>query len=168
MIPVNMRQAHAAVALFLAVLPLGVGCKESYRMREKDEIAIRALEEAYDSAWNAGDVRSLAAAFTPDAVVVNPMGKRAQGQAEISRVLAEFLGGSAKGSRHKSIVLGIEFISDDVALVDGEATLEGVTARGEARAAPLVHRFTDLVVKRGGAWKVAQVRAYIFIPSSEP
>jgi uncharacterized protein (TIGR02246 family) len=137
-------------------------------MREKDEVAIRALEEAYDAAWNAGDVRSLVAAFTPDAVVVNPMGKRAQGQDEISRVLAEFLGGAAKGSWHTSVVLGIEFIGDDVALVDGEARLEGLRGTGEAKAPPLVHRFTDLVVKSGGAWKVAQVRAYIFIPSPEP
>jgi uncharacterized protein (TIGR02246 family) len=137
-------------------------------MREKDEVAIRALEEAYDSAWNAGDVRSLVAAFTPDAVIVNPMGKRAQGQAEISRVLEEFLGGAARGSRHKSVVFGVEFIGDDVALVDGEARLEGMTGAGEVMAAPLVHRFTDLVVKRGGAWKVAQVRAYIFISSPGP
>jgi ketosteroid isomerase-like protein len=49
-------------------------------MREKDDRAIRALEKAYDSAWHAGDVTSLVAALTPDVVVVNPMGKRAQGQ----------------------------------------------------------------------------------------
>ena len=137
-------------------------------MREKDQLAIRALEEAYDSAWNAGDVTSLVAAFTPDAVVVNPMGKRAQGQAEIGRVLEAFLSGPANGSRHKSVVLGIDFITDDVALVDGEATLDGMIANDESMAAPLVHRFSDLVVKRGGAWKVAQVRAYIFMPSREP
>jgi uncharacterized protein (TIGR02246 family) len=136
-------------------------------MRQEDEVAIRALEEAYDSAWNAGDVRSLVAAFTPDAVIVNPMGKRAQGQAEIGRMLGEFLGGAAQGSRHKSVVLGIEFIGDGVALVDGEAKLEGMTGTGGVKAAPLVHRFSDLVVKTGGAWKVAQVRAYILM-SPEP
>ena len=137
-------------------------------MREKDQVAIRELEEAYDSAWNAGDVRSLVDAFTPDAVVVNPMGQRAHGQAEISRVLAAFLSGPASGSRHKSVVLGIEFITDDVALVDGEATLDGMMGTGETTAAPLVHRFTDVVVKRGGAWKIAHVRAYIFMASPEP
>jgi len=137
-------------------------------MREKDEMAIRALEEAYDSAWNAADVTSLVAALTPDVVVVNPMGKRAQGQAEVGRVLGEFLRGPGKGSRHKSVVLGIEFIGDDVAVVDGEATLEGTTGISDASATPFVHRFTDVVVKRGGMWKVAHVRAYIFLQSSPP
>ena len=137
-------------------------------MREKDEGAIRALEEAYDSAWNAGDVTSLVAVLTPDVVVVNPIGKRAQGQAEVGRALGEFLRGPGKGSRHKSVVLGIEFIGDDVAIVDGEATLEGTTGISAASANPLVHRFTDVVVKRAGVWKVAHVRAYVFLQSSPP
>jgi uncharacterized protein (TIGR02246 family) len=137
-------------------------------MREKDEDDIRALEKAYDSAWNAGDVTSLVAALTPDAVLVNPMGKRAQGQAEVRRMLAEFLRGAGKGSRHKSAVLGIEFIGDNIAVVDGEATLEGTTGISDASATPFVHRFTDVVVKRGGVWKVAHVRAYVFLQSSPP
>ncbi len=135
-------------------------------MREKDDGAIRALEKAYDSAWNAGAVTSLVEALTPDVVVVNPMGKRAQGQAEVGRMLAEFVRGPGKGARHKSVVLGVEFIGDDVAVVDGEATIEGTTGVSDASAAPFVHRFTDVVVKRGGVWKIAHVRAYVFLPPS--
>jgi uncharacterized protein (TIGR02246 family) len=136
-------------------------------MRQRDEIAIRALEAAYDAAWNAGDVRALVASFVPDAVLVNPMGKRATGQWEIARVLGEFLGGAAKGSRHTSVVLGVEFISDDVVLVDGEARLEGLSGAGDVLAPSFVRRFSDVVLRRHGTCLIAQVRAYVFITASE-
>jgi uncharacterized protein (TIGR02246 family) len=130
--------------------------------RRRDEAAIRALEMAYDSAWNNGDVQRLVAAFAPEAVVVNPLGKSAKGRAEIQRVLGEFLNGPAKGSRHTSDVATIEFITDDVAVVDGKATVEGMAEPGDTTPAPAVHRFTDIVVRRHGTWTIAHVRAYLF------
>jgi uncharacterized protein (TIGR02246 family) len=38
--------------------------------RSFDEAAIRALEAAYDTAWNAADLQALTAPFTPDATIV--------------------------------------------------------------------------------------------------
>jgi hypothetical protein len=48
-------------------------------------------------------------------------------------------------------------VSDDVAVVDGEAFIEGAdnltdTVRN--------HRFTDILVRNGDQWFIAQIRAY--------
>lgn len=132
--------------------------------REQDTSAIRHLEQAYDAAWNAGDVRALVALFSSDAVVVNPLGKIARGQAEIQRVLEQVLAGAARGSRHASIVSSISFVTDEVAIVDGEARLEGLS-EAELRQSVSVHNFTDMMVKVSGKWAIAHVRAYVFASS---
>jgi uncharacterized protein (TIGR02246 family) len=128
--------------------------------RERDDAAIRAVEEAYDTAWSAGDASALAALFSADAVVVNPLGKVARGRTDIQRVLGEFLRGPARGSRHSSMVTAVQFVTENVAVVDGEARLE--RARCEAPQPSVVHRFTDVLVKQGGTWLIAQVRGYVF------
>ncbi len=129
----------------------------------RDEAAIRALEAAYDAAWDAGDVDGLVACFAPDAVVVNPLGEVAHGRGGIGQALGAFLAGPARGSRHTSALGRVTFVTDDVAVVDGEATLTGLAALAGGIAPPLTHRFTDVVVKRDGAWLLAHVRAYVLM-----
>jgi uncharacterized protein (TIGR02246 family) len=130
-------------------------------IRDPDTSEICKIEEAYDAAWNAGDVEALIALFSPDAVVVNPLGKIARGRAEIQCVLEQFLAGAARGSRHTSTVSSIDFITDEVAIVDGEAQLEGVSDAA-LRQSVLAHNFTDVMVKIDGNWFIAHVRAYVF------
>ncbi|HVL81640.1 MAG TPA: SgcJ/EcaC family oxidoreductase [Actinomycetota bacterium] len=119
------------------------------------EREIRAVEDAYDAAWNAGDVASLIACFADDAVLVNPRGERAIGHAEIQRQLGAFLEGEARGWLHFSDLMSIWFVTPDVAVVDGEARLGSALGGGSVR-----HRFTDVLVRRDGRWVIAHVRAY--------
>lgn len=142
------------------------------RSRARDEAAIRSLEAAYDAAWNAADLAALTASFMPDATIIDPFGGVSFGRAAIARLLAPLLAGSGRGSTHASTVHGVSFVSGDVALVDGEAVIEGLRD-AEANVMPtVVHRFTDVLVAQGGGWRIAQVRAYVFMdgprPSSEP
>jgi uncharacterized protein (TIGR02246 family) len=125
----------------------------SPRDRGRNEATIRAVERVYDTAWNVGDVRSLVAIFAQEAVVVNPLGEMASGRAEIERVIGEFL----------SVVSRVQFVTDDVAVVDGEATLEWLAGPNGATAQPLVHRFTDVLIKKHGTWFIAHVRAYVLM-----
>jgi uncharacterized protein (TIGR02246 family) len=123
--------------------------------RSEDEADIRALEAAYDAAWRRGDIDALMACFASDAVVVNPLGQTAQGREEIESMLRDFLSGPARDSNHKSRIVRLSFITNDVAVVDGEAVLEGAAVQETV----LQHRFTDIFVRRG-AWTIAHVRAY--------
>lgn len=132
-----------------------------------DERSVRQLEADYDAAWNAGDSAALVAAFSEDAVVVNPFGAVAAGRAEIARVLSAFLGGAARGTRHTSEVTRVVFLTPEVALVDGRALLEWPGRTAAARPA-IAHHFTDVLVKQNGTWRISQVRGYVFMEGAEP
>jgi uncharacterized protein (TIGR02246 family) len=127
---------------------------------EQDEVAILQLERDYDVAWNLGDVTRLALLYRPDAVVVNPLGERTSGRDAIREVLTAFITGPGRGSRHTSRVAAIAYIHDTIAVVDGEARLEGL---GDSFPEPFVtHAFTDIVVKTPQGWFLSQTRAYVF------
>jgi uncharacterized protein (TIGR02246 family) len=125
--------------------------------RRNDDAAIRAVEEAYDAAWNRADAPALVAAFAPDAIVVNPRGAVAVGKAEFERVIANVLAGAFRGSTHASRISRIHYPVDGVAVVDGEASIRTETET-------TVHRFTDVMVRVDGRWWITDVRAYVFLP----
>ena len=136
--------------------------------RSRDEAAIRSLEAAYDAAWNAADLAALTEPFTADATIVDPFGGVSAGRAEIGRLLATLLEGAGRGSTHAGAILGVRFVSDDVALADGEAVIEGLKEPGGGVVPPLVHRFTDVLVRQDGSWRIAQIRAYVFMDGPRP
>jgi uncharacterized protein (TIGR02246 family) len=136
--------------------------------RSLDEAAIRRLEAAYDRSWNAADLSGLTAPFTSDATIVDPFGGVSDGPGEIERLLAELLAGRGRGSTHSSSIIGVHFVTDDVALADGEAVIEGLREAGGGVVSPLVHRFTDVLVRRDGSWRIAQIRAYVFMDGPRP
>lgn len=124
-------------------------------MTSADTDAVLAVESAYDAAWNAGDVAGLVRCFAADAVLVTPRGEVAVGAQEIGDRLGAFLRGAARGSRHSTRATRVSFVTADVAVVDGEARVEG-----GALPRTIEHRFTDLLVRRDSRWLIAHVRAY--------
>jgi uncharacterized protein (TIGR02246 family) len=122
---------------------------------ELDSDAVRNLELEYDDAWNSGDIGRIMDCFAEGAVVVNPRGEVAVGVDAIRNNISEFLTGAALGSRHSSQLSRLSFVTPDVAVVDGEARLEGVSDVGTIH-----HGFTDILVRNGGRWFIAHVRAY--------
>lgn len=127
--------------------------------RGTDEAAIRALESDYDRAWDAGDLPSLMRLFVDDVVVIDPLGRTSVGREAVGRMLASVLDGFGKDSSHAGAIERVSFVTDDVALADGEATITGLRDAGGAPSPPFLHRFTDVVVKTGDEWRIAQIRA---------
>jgi len=123
-----------------------------------NEESVLRVEAEYDQAWQAGDVEGIVTRLTKDAVVISPRGDVACGHQEIRDLFIEFLGGPAKGSTHTSRIIRVNFVTDDVEVLDGEALIEG----GEfANVSSLAHHmFTDILVRRGDVWLIAQIRAY--------
>ncbi len=125
----------------------------------QDEDAVRELEELYDESWNRGDVDALLYCLTDDALIVDPLGRVARGHDEIRHLLAPLMGPAGGDSTHKSELVRVEFVTPDIALVDGRAHIE-VPVLGEGNApSDRFHRFTDMVVRREGQWKIAHIRA---------
>ena len=128
--------------------------------RGSDEAAVRAVEAHYDRAWNAADVPSIMRLVTDDVVVTNPSGDTTVGREAMQRSLAALFKGAAKGSVHTSLLIGVHFLTGDVALVDGQATIDGFGAADSQ----LKHYYTDVLLRREDGWRIAHVRAYAFMP----
>lgn len=126
--------------------------------KHRNEELVLKVESDYDRAWQVGDVEGILACLTKDAVLISPRGDVACGHQEIRNLLGEFLDGPAKGSTHTGRVIRVSFVTDDVAVVDGEALIEGVEFADSSTLAH--HRFTDVLVRIGDVWLIAQIRAY--------
>jgi uncharacterized protein (TIGR02246 family) len=124
-----------------------------------DEAAVRAVESAYDAAWNAGDVAAVVSLLTDSVVITNPSGETTVGRDEAASSFAALMDGPARGSTHTSEIVAVRFVTPDVALVDGLATISGFGARAE----PLRHDYTDVLVLTTDGWRIDQVRAYVFM-----
>lgn len=127
-------------------------------MSHSDEMAVRAVETAYDRAWSAGDLEALLTCFVDDAVLVNPRGEIASGAEEIRLALGPFLSGEAKDSIHESTITRVSFVGDGVAVVDGKAEIR----TRDAERPLFEHPFTDIVVRTTRGWLIAHVRAYAY------
>ncbi len=130
--------------------------------RAADDAAIREVEAAYDRAWDAGDLAALLRLCDADVVVIDPSGRTSVGREAMERMLSSLFDGAGKGSTHSSDIVGVHFVTADVALADGEATIEGF-APSPAGGRTLHHRFTDVLVRGPDGWRIAQVRAYVFM-----
>ncbi len=125
--------------------------------RQPDEELIRRTEAAYDHAWQHGDIEGVMKCFNDDALLISPRGDVALGTEQIRKLFSDFLGSEAKNTKHTSRITRICFVTDDVAVVDGEAFIEGAD---NLPATLMHHRFTDILIRSGEAWLIAHIRAY--------
>lgn len=121
-----------------------------------EEQDVIAVELAYDQAWTAGDLTRLRGLFTSDAVIITPNGDVLTGIAEIEEGLRSVMAQPAR-KVHASTIDAVHFVTADVAIVDGHAVLDA--AAGAESEARLLHRFTDILVRQDGVWRIAHVRA---------
>lgn len=125
--------------------------------RELDEQLIRKTEASYDSAWKQGNIEGLMVCFTNDAILISPRGDKAFGAEQIRKLFSDFLSREAKATKHTSRITRITFVTDDVAVVDGEAIIEGAE---DLATAVKHHRFIDVLVRKGNSWLISQLRAF--------
>jgi len=128
-----------------------------------DDAAVRAVETAYDAAWNAGDLASLLQLLTDRVVIINPYGEMTTGRDTVETSFTALFDGVARGSTHTSQIRAIHFVTPDIALVDAEAVISDFGPGPE----PLRHDFTDVLVRTREGWRIDHVRAYTFIPRPE-
>ena len=125
--------------------------------RQSEEERIRKTEATYDQAWRQGDIEGIMVCFAEEAVLISPRGDVAIGKEQVRDLLSNFLGSEAKSTKHTSRITRISFVTDDVAVVDGEAFIEGSDNLPDAVKH---HTFTDILVRTGHVWLISQIRAY--------
>ncbi len=122
---------------------------------------VRRVESDYDEAWGRGDVDGMLRCLTDDVVLVSPRGDVARGSGEVRALFEQLFAGWARGSSHRSTVLRVDLLTEDVAVLDGTARLSGLgpQAPGVGSDGTMVHGYTDVLLRRDGRWRIAHVRA---------
>jgi uncharacterized protein (TIGR02246 family) len=125
---------------------------------------IESLNQAFVTAWNAHDPGKMAAVWS-DADMVNPIGMKAHGRAEIEKLFDTEHHGAMKASTFKIESNSIRQISREVAVQDMDIVITGMVGPdGKALPAFRPHSF-EVLVKEGGHWRVEYVRAYALQPT---
>lgn len=121
---------------------------------------VQKMSEAFSAAVSAGDGAAAAALFAKDGDYISSTGRTAQGAAEIERLVKEQAAGPFKGLTFKASAAGeVRSIAPDVAIADGRFESTGPAARKGMT--------TMVLVRQGGEWKIAALRAMVPAPAGK-
>jgi uncharacterized protein (TIGR02246 family) len=144
----------------MVLLAPELGWAEQPKGDSADERALRELHREFLAAYNQGDVKAVAASYTPDGDFVGIRGDAYHGRAAIEARMANYFA-RTKGAKLKSPFGSLRFITPDVAIADRSEELTP-TVEGE----PGTLHATVVYVRRHGKWLQASVR--LMVPFRPP
>jgi uncharacterized protein (TIGR02246 family) len=118
---------------------------------KNEEQAIRTAMQAYEAAFNKGDLDAVMAFWTPDAEFISDDGKAARGRDAIA-ALTKHAFTEHKGLTVKLVNKSIRFVKPDVALQDAIVTLSAQDKAADTGP------YTAVWTKIDGKWLLASVR----------
>lgn len=136
------------------------------------EAAIRAIVAEQEAAWNAGDGQAFARHIAPDVSFTNLFGMVMYGAPAFTKRHMEILGSFYKGTTKQHAVRRIRFVTSDVAIVDIDNQVRGVTAMPPGIAVPadgiVRTQLMQVFVRRDGRWTVEAYHNVDVKPAAEP
>jgi len=144
--------------LTVPVVLLFASAATSSSEKTSDEAGVRAAVIAFQEAWNHHDMKAMADVFTEDADLINVVGTRWQGRANIVKALGVFHRQMFKNEQIHLGQITIRSITPNVAVAVAVQTGSGemVLPDGLGPRKPLGEQLdTFVVVNHEGVWKVA-------------
>ncbi len=129
----------------------------------KDEEAIKARVAEFIGVFNKGDAKAAAAYFAEDATLVNPVGMRGTGRAEVEKIIGADIATILKGTQMEMKVVSVRMAGKDAAFVELEHSVKGMMGPG-GKAMDMTFHVPALMVKKGKDWFVAEARPYAYLP----
>jgi uncharacterized protein (TIGR02246 family) len=124
-----------------------------------DKAAITSLIQSQTDAWRRGDAKAFADPFLPDGSFVNVLGALSYGRDAFQSQHARIFATVYKDSSIRLPIRRIQFVRDDVAVVDIDAELSGYTGLPPGlRTEPdgvIRTRLQEVLVKESGRWMIA-------------
>jgi uncharacterized protein (TIGR02246 family) len=162
-----MRTTGVAAAIVLLVVTVAVGVGRSSAFAEQGQgrggaDAIKAVADAYVKAALAGDAKAIAALYTDDAVEMPPHEPMVKGRAAIQQYYEKEFGSGMK--MNSFTVTHIETQASGDHGYDVGTYQQSVTPKGATAAMTDSGKYTVIVKRSGGAWKVA----YAIYNSDQP
>jgi uncharacterized protein (TIGR02246 family) len=129
-----------------------------------DATDVRALTDAFAAAWGRHNARELAALWTEDGDLINPMGRAAKGRAEVQQLFADEHATFMNGTKLSVTVTGERPLQGDLALIDCEALLSGVRSPEGQSLPSFKHLIFAVVKKQDGGWRFLAARLVVPVP----
>jgi len=144
----------ASWVLFLTLLvPLTV-----FAADPTGETTIRKIVDDQVKAWNAADGNAYAAHFAAEGSFTNLFGMVMYGRAAFAKRHSDILAGIYKHTTKKEIIQRIRFVTPDIAIVDIDNEIHGITAMPPGLSIPadgiLRTKLMQVFVKHQGEWWV--------------
>jgi uncharacterized protein (TIGR02246 family) len=139
--------------------------------KTSDDQGIRTAVVAFQEAWNHHDMKAMADVFTEDADLINVVGARWRGRANIVKALGIFHREMFKNEQIHFGDTTIRSVTPDVAIAvtvqtgSGEMSLPEGHGRKETPTGSQLDTF--VVVKRSGIWKVTHGQNTIVNPDAQ-
>ena len=148
-----MRAGVIVVALVIAC-----GARQVSTQDAAAEAPIRAIVAGQADAWTAGDAKAYARDVAPEASFTNLFGMVMYGAPAFEARHAEILATFYKGTTKHHAVRRIRFVTADVAIVDIDNEVRGVTSMPAGIVVPadgvIKTQLMEVLVRRNGRWWV--------------
>jgi uncharacterized protein (TIGR02246 family) len=139
---------------------------------ELAERPIRQSLERLAQAWNTADAEMWANEYGPHGELVNILGGIMSNRVAIRDRHAEILAGPFKGSHFESTVRRIQFLGEDVAIVDTDIRVTQFHALppGAVATSPgvLLTRMKHVYQRHEGVWRIAASQNTSVLPGPDP
>ncbi len=146
---VTMTCLTAAWGMLLCLTP--AVADQAADKQAADEQAIREAVAAYVAAYNRGDAAAVAAMWSPDAVYTNPLsGEQVVGREAVEKQFATIFSES-KGAKLIAETNSVQFVSPNVAIEKGTATVQQGDDLADAT------EYSAVYIKRDGKWLLDRV-----------
>jgi uncharacterized protein (TIGR02246 family) len=121
--------------------------------RPADEAAIREASQALARAFEKGDAKAVAGAWTEEGEYSDDQGKKVRGRAALEKAYAEFF---AKRPELKveSKTASVRFLGPDTAVEEGTFTVRSKNAPADAS------RYSALYTRQNGRWLIALLKEW--------
>jgi len=93
-----------------------------------EEAAIRKIVEDQTNSWNAGNAAEFCQSAAPDISAFNTSGADMSGKVRFCQRQQQILSGIFKGTTKKQFIRRLRFVTDNVAIVDIDNEIHGLTA----------------------------------------
>lgn len=153
--------AATAVAMLMSTFAFADAPKKS------DEEMIRARAQEFADNWNKHDAMAMAYLWSADGDLVNPMGRRASGLAEIQRLFADEQSKQMKDTTYTVNSVKVRFLDPRTAVVDQDVEVAGV-ANPDGTTMTMKPHVTAVMTKSGGQWWIASARAFAYMQPLPP
>ena len=127
-------------------------------MGQRDQADIRHLVQAWETAWNAHDMKLMAALLTDDADFVNVAGLHWKGKREIEVEHAKRHETNLKSSVWVTREIRLQALSGEIALAHISWSLSGDADFDGTPRAPRDGIFAWLLAKKGDRWLIRAVQ----------